>query len=398
MSDPTTVASPIPSDSRSEHEVGREPAGALGANVLLIAPLPPPITGHSLASEVLLRDLAARGHVEVVNLSIGSSNDGTVSPRRLAEVVKVLRQVWRKRKSSDAIYLTIAESFAGNVKDLAIYLICAGRLHRLFIHLHGGSIKKLLFDRRPLVHRLNALAVRRMGGVIVSGPSHEPIFASMIDRDRLHIVPNFAPDQLFVPESSISANFADPRPLRVLYLSGMNEGKGYLDLLHAYLELGQAERAEIQLDFAGKFDSPDPRDVFLRRIAGLPGVRYHGLVDDDAKVRLFAAAHVFCLPTRMFEGQPISILEAYAAACVVLTTGQEGIRDVFRSGVNGVEVAPHAPKALAAALRQQLATDPAALAAMARENRRLAEERYRAARFTDDVARILRTGAAVRSA
>lgn len=381
MSHPPAVA------SRVEEPGARSRAS--GTSVLFIAPLPPPITGHSLASEVLLRALAARGRVEVVNLSLGSSNDGSVSRRRIAEVGKVLRAVWTRRWSADAIYLTIAESLAGNVKDLLIYLICARRLPHMFIHLHGGSIKKLLFDRRPFVRRLNALAIRRMGGVIISGPSHEHIFAPMIDRRRVHLVPNFAPDSVFVDQTSIRDKFANPRPLRVLYLSGMTRGKGYLDLLESYLALGDAQRAEIEVDFAGKFDSTPRRNEFLQAIENVPRVRYHGLVDEEAKVRLFAAAHVFCLPTTMFEGQPISILEAYAAGCVVVATGQEGIRDVFQHGVNGFEIPPHAPGALTETFERLLAADPASLAAMGYGNRALAEERYRASRFTGDLARIL---------
>jgi glycosyltransferase involved in cell wall biosynthesis len=42
------------------------------------------------------------------------------------------------------------------------------------------------------------------------------------------------------------------------------------------------------------------------------------------------------LPTYYpYEGQPISILEAYATGCVVITTAHAGIPDVFKDRVNG---------------------------------------------------------------
>src|SRR2546429_7269476 len=157
-------------------------------NILFTPPLPPPITGHSLASQVFLDELRQTHNVEAVNLSVGTRHDGTVSARRLFEVAKVLTGVGRRQRRTSAIYLTISESVAGNLKDLVIYLLCTTRLSRMYIHLHGGSIGKLLFDRHPRLRRINARFIDNLAGVIVSGPSHVDIFAGMIDRARIHVV------------------------------------------------------------------------------------------------------------------------------------------------------------------------------------------------------------------
>jgi glycosyltransferase involved in cell wall biosynthesis len=335
---------------------------------------------------MLLDGLRQAHDVTVVNLSIGSANNGTVSYRRVLEVGKVLLQVWRKRRGVDAIYLTISQSVAGNLKDLLIYLLCARQLSRFYIHLHGGSIKKLLFDRHRILHWWSALAVRRMAGVIVSGRSHENIFASMIHPHRIHVVPNCAPDGLFVSEDTVVRKYTGTQPLRVLYLSGMTMAKGYRDLADAYLLLSEDARHRVSVDFAGRFDSDDEKAAFLGRIAGVSGIRFHGLVDDGTKRSLFAHAHVFCLPTTMFEGQPISILEAYASGCVVVTTGQDGVRDIFADGINGFEIEKRSPASIAAVL-ERLGSLP--LAPIAARNRKLAEERHRTAQFTESVARIL---------
>ena len=348
--------------------------------VLFIAPFPPPITGHSLAAIVFHDDLVRTHQVASIDLSVGSAHDGAVSIRRIAEVGRVIARVFRHRRGADVVYLTIAESVAGNLKDLLIYLACAGRLSRVYIHLHGGSIKKLLFDRHPFLRWLNRSAIRRLGGVIISGHAHDHIFADMIDQRRVHLVPNFAQDDLFVSPEAIMRKFGEARPLRVLYLSSMTEPKGYLDLLEAYLGLGGTERGLMRLDFAGKFATLAEHERFADMTAGVTGIRYHGVVDAEAKRRLFAEAHVFCLPTKMFEGQPLSILEAYASGCVVVATGQDGIRDVFTHGQNGTEVAQGSPSALAAALGE-LAERGRSLLPIALENRRLAEVRYRTGIF-----------------
>lgn len=357
--------------------------------VLVIAPIPPPITGHSVAATVLIDGLSPSSEVAVVNLSIGSSHDGSVSGRRLLAVGRVIIDVWRKKRGVDAIYLTVAESVAGNIKDLLIYLICVRQLSRFYIHLHGGSIKRLLFDRHSVLRALNTLAVRRMAGVIISGHSHQHIFAPMIDESRIHIVPNFAQDELFVSEQQVVDKFADVAAVRVLYISGMTAKKGYLDLADAYLTLSGDVKRRVVIDFAGAFNSDAERSAFLEKIAGLQGIRYHGLVDRETKRDLFAAAHVFCLPTTMLEGQPISILEAYASGCVVLTTGQKGIRDIFTDEVNGFEIEENSPRSIAAAI-ERISAMGAALAPMAMFNRSQAEARYRTKLFTQAVMKILR--------
>src|SRR5262245_33135198 len=115
------------------------------------------------------------------------------------------------------------------------------------------------------------------------------------------------------------------------------------------------------------------------------------MVDDAAKRRLFAAAHVFCLPTAMFEGQPISILEAYASGCAVIATGQRGIRDVFEDGVNGLELARRDSDSITDCLRNA-AGNVERLAAMAVVHRATADDRYRTAAFSERLRRILEAG------
>lgn len=356
--------------------------------ILLVVPLPPPVTGHSVASQMLLGALDGAHETSVVNLSVGSRHDGRITARRIAEVCRVLAAVWRKQRKADATYFTISESRAGNLKDVLIYMLCAGRLNRLFIHLHGGTIGRELFDRHPFLRKVNGQFIKRLAGVIISGPSHVEIFDGIIDPARIHIVPNSAADDLFVPEREVLDKFAATDPVRVLYLSAMTAEKGCFDLLQGWLGLDPQTRDRIRIDFAGRFDSEADRQVFLDRISGVQGVCYHGLVDPEHKRRLFAQAHVFCLPTRMLEGQPISILEAYAAGCAVIATGQRGIRDVFGDRVNGLEVSERSPSSIGDAL-VSAAGHIDNLRCMALGNRRLAGERYRASMFTSALTRIL---------
>ena len=92
--------------------------------ILFTAPLPPPVTGHSLAAKVFLDYLTPVHELKVVNLSKQSFKGGADSYKRFLEIGILLKQVFQKKMNADLIYLTISESLAGNIKDLFIYLIC----------------------------------------------------------------------------------------------------------------------------------------------------------------------------------------------------------------------------------------------------------------------------------
>lgn len=355
--------------------------------VLFLAPLPPPVTGHSLAALAVRDDLARRHDLAVVDIGKASQHDGRISWRRVREVGRVLARIRREQREADAIYLTTSESVAGNLKDLVIYALCAARLDRLVIHVHGGSLGRRLLDRFRLLRAANAVALRRLAGVIITGDSHRSIFDWVLDERRIHVVHNFADDALFATPASIAARFATTGPLRVIYVSAMSAMKGYDVLADAYLALPPAAQRQVVVDFAGAFETVEAQARFTAKIAGVEGLRYHGLVEGDAKLRLFAGAHAFCLPTAFFEGQPISILEAYAAGCVVLTTPQRGILDVFTPGVHGREIQPNDPSSVREALLALLAQRPSLLP-VALANREWAEQ-FRIARFRSAVRAIV---------
>jgi glycosyltransferase involved in cell wall biosynthesis len=357
-------------------------------NILLIVPLPPPISGHSLVSKALFDELVKYHRVEAVNFNKESYTEGLNNYRRLITVFHVLVAVWHKKKDVEAIYLTISESLAGNIKDLVIYSICHEKLDKTYIHLHGGSIKRLLWDRHKILFKLNKLFIKRFAGVIISGRSHVEIFNSMIQAGKMHIVPNFAQDHLFVSEEAIREKFASLESMRFLFMSNFIEKKGFNELVDAYLSLSGALKKIIRIDFAGRFDSDDKKELFLRKIRGLDRIRYHGIVDDDAKKALFAQAHVFCLPTSFFEGQPISILEAYASGCVVMTTGQQGIRDIFTPGLNGFEVQEKSADSIRSAM-EEIHEKREKLLQIAVTNCILAGEKYRMSTYTSSIRKIL---------
>ncbi|MFG6468714.1 glycosyltransferase family 4 protein [Roseateles sp. BYS87W] len=365
--------------------------------ILFIAPLPEPVTGQSLACKVLFDALAPHHDISVININKPSLKSGQGSLHRGLQSLHYAWRAFRSARRADVIYFTIAESVAGNLKDMAIYLACLPHLSRMVIHLHGGAGMRVLMHDRPLLSRINQWFLRKLGGIILLGERHLDIFQALPPPRRIHLIPNFAQDAFFLPPADIDRKFAQVAPLRLLYLSNLIPGKGYLELLAAFELLSDEERRQLRIDFAGAFENPEDEASFKARIAPHAGLQYHGVVGGAAKADLLAKAHVFCLPTYYpYEGQPISILEAFASGCAVITTDHSGIFDVFEPGACGLAVEKQSPAAVAQALRTCL-TDPSRLRAQGQHNRALADERFRVATYNFSLASLLETFAPPRS-
>lgn len=346
--------------------------------LLFIGPLPEPTTGQSLACKVLLDALHDTYDVTVVDLRKGNFQQGANSLARIGEIGRAIARVRQAQASADIIYLTISESVAGNVKDLAFYAACWRKLDRMVIHLHGGAgMQQLLAGKILGLAAINRYFLRKLGGVIVLGNRLTEMYCSTVGSEKMAIVQNFAPSALFRTDEEIRQNFDDSDRLRVLFLSNLLPGKGATELVAAISDLSPVERERMTFDFAGGFEDEESKRAFQDAVAEQPGVHYHGIVGGDRKRELLARAHLFCLPTYYpYEGQPISILEAYASGTAVLTTDHSGIFDVFTPGQNGFAVEKRSPASILCALRQAL-NDREELKRIALENAALARGFYR---------------------
>jgi glycosyltransferase involved in cell wall biosynthesis len=131
------------------------------------------------------------------------------------------------------------------------------------------------------------------------------------------------------------------RPDRMLLLCGDGEGQGRLE--DAAKRLGVADR-----------------------------VRFLGSRPDVPEV--LGASDVFVLPS-LYEGHPLSVMEAMAAGRPVIATAVGGVPEVVRPGETGLLVAPGDFQALATAM-ERLAGDAAERERLGRNGARIAAERF----------------------
>ncbi|CNI49904.1 colanic acid biosynthesis glycosyltransferase WcaL [Yersinia intermedia] len=352
-------------------------------SVLFIGALPPPITGQSVACKALYDDFKYNNHnMEFINLSKDSLVSGISSFGRILEIVKIVIKIILSLRGKDLIYFTPAESIAGNLKDIIIYFLIYlyGKISLTYIHMHGGAgMKEILSDKHPTLKIINSFFIRRLAGVIVLGDRLVSIYEPFIDKSKISVVKNFATTESFIKYSELKYKNKNRDIMKILYLSNLIKSKGYNDLLDAYFLLGENCRCKLEINFAGGFESAFQEKEFLNRINNIDNIKYHGIVKGKEKKELFTQSDVFCLPTYYpYEGQPISILEAYAAGCTVITTDHSGIYDVFTPEVNGLSVRKNDPSDIKKAL-ERLLEDKLLLRKFSIINARTACTKYRLA-------------------
>lgn len=359
--------------------------------ILVVGPLPPPMTGNALPVKVLCDALPPEA-LEVVNLSKKEHKAGITSIGRVLEIVRCLIRVYRKQKKSTVVYLTIAESFAGNFRDLVIYWFSRKRLTTVIVHMFGGAgMQSILKERGTVQFRLNRYFLNRVGAIVVEGQPQADMFLKAVNHERVYVVPNFAEPFLFTDGESVRRKFASNAPLKILFLSNMLPGKGYRELMTAFENLPDSISEQYQLTFAGKTISSDDEEWLIGKADSVENIRYVGPVYGEEKKRLFNESHVFCLPTYYaYEGQPFSIIEAYASGCAVISTNHSGIKYIFQDAVNGYLVEKRSPESLIRVLAR-IPAEKERLLNIALNNLRQATELYTADQYINRMKDVFNT-------
>ena len=202
--------------------------------------------------------------------------------------------------------------------------------------------------RPPLVLRLyrRIIAVSEEVRRRYESELHVPGGRLVVARNAIR-VPGAPP----TADSALRATLVDGRPDYVVITPArLHAQKG-----HTYLLQAAAQVPDATFVFAGDGPLRMALEAEARRLG--VAVRCVFLGQRSDVPALLAAADLFVLPS-LFEGLPVSVLEAMAAGRPVVATAIGGTDEAVTSEETGLLVAPRDPAALASAIRR-LQADPA---------------------------------------
>jgi glycosyltransferase involved in cell wall biosynthesis len=350
-------------------------------SILVIGPVPPPYHGVATYTRALFSsDLAGEFDLHHLDTSDrrGLDNFGVLDFGNVSLAFKHISQLLRfcLHGKFTVIYLPLSQNTLGFFRDACFIWI--SRLisqAKIIVHFHGSDTFLDFYDQtNAFMKRFIPLTLRQIDVMIVLGERLKHIFSGKVRAVQVvHNGTSFFPPVDGKFERPLSAQ------IRVSFLGRLCRGKGVLDLIHAVPTVLE-KHPDVLFRFAGAWRAreEETRIEALRFISehGLEGsIEFPGTITGAEKTRFFLETDIFVFPSSM-DAFPMVILEAMAAGCPVISTGDVGaIPEVVIDGQTGILVEKQRPGQIAAALLQ-LIEDPQLRIAMGTAARERIERHF----------------------
>ncbi len=363
--------------------------------VLIIGPFPPPIHGMSLANRNLYFKLKKKHEITILDTTTNRifsdlSQQGKFKGIKVFISLKqvlsgTIRILFSKR--FDVVYITPAQNVVGYIKYIPFMWAAHVRRIPYVIHIHGGYFRIMYDQTTGWKRKIIDKSLKNLSGAIVLGDSLKYMFEGLIPNEKIFVCENGVEDEIFATKKEIEEKikrFKKDDTIRVLYLSNLMEAKGIFDLLEA-IKIMKNEGKKIHLDVAGAIEL-NIKNKISKYFKELPDeITYHGVVSGKKKKDFLLENYIFCLPTYYpNEGQPISILEAMANGCAIVTTDHGGIKDIVNEEY-GIFVEKNSPSSAAEGIEKAM-MDFSARSEMAWK---VAKDNYSLDQFVNRVTEVL---------
>lgn len=351
------------------------------SSLVFFGKLPPPYTGMTLANKAVLEVLGQHYKVHLVNYSQGRMKP---TVKGLALTIFYFKQlvlaisrnlVLRKHLRGEdirVVYFVGSASLLGNLLDV-IRLTWLKDGVNVVMHVHTGNwsdnfTKFRLFNGGRYV-------LDKVSRLIVLSDGMKVHLSKFFDEERIYVLRNTIEDKVVCTEAELEIKWSRPKEQkRILYLSNFIESKGYLLLINALEKLREESLdLDFKLTMIGAFPSSTEEAgirALVRSSTIAERIELIGpLFDRTAVKKVFLDSDIFCLPSFYpLEAQPLAILEAMNAGCVVVATRHAGIPEVIENLRNGYLVEKNSLEDLIKGLRNVLTNDVESLAKQARDD------------------------------
>jgi len=344
------------------HHPGSRPVSKPKMKLLVLAQVPPPAHGQSLAVAALLQHLRANPEHEVHHVGLRLSRDSADIGRwRPGKIVATLGAALRAaavllRHGPMPLYYVPAPGQRGALyRDWAVLLLCRPFASGLILHWHAVGLGAWLEERAWVGER--AVTRLALGGAALALVQAEAVAADAraLRPQRIATVRNGVPD----PAPDFRPRAAHGRPATVIFVGLGCAEKGLFDAAAGVRAANRAEPGAFRFVALGPWASAADEARFRELAAGGEDLRHAGFVSAEEKHRLLAAADLFCFPSYYpHEGQPAALLEALAHDLPIVTTRWRGIPENLPAE-HVHYVAPRAPDEVARALFAARAAGPA---------------------------------------
>lgn len=359
--------------------------------LLVVGPIPPPLSGPEIVTRNLIESRALRERYEVIHLNttVRKSNqakgklDSLMVWAFISYVFRFIRCLVIMRPDY-VLYLPTSATLKGWTRDGMTMLLSRPFGAKLVVLFQGGHFRYFYDSLRGSIQTLIGWLIRRSHLVLAQADTLKRQFAGIVPEPRVGTLFNSIDTKFF--DAFESTPRCSGSPVNVLFVGHLSYAKGYCDLLRTLPDLaaryavriqcmGVINRVEHNVFFnqmtGERLRHEDPQECFEKYIE-VNGLARHvkllgGQVHGADKIKVFREADIFVLPSYS-EGFSTAILEAMAAGLPVVVTRVGAAPDVIQDNVNGYVIPPGDVDALRDRL-ERLIVDRDLRLTMGRNNR-----------------------------
>lgn len=305
--------------------------------VLLITHIEPVIHGQALMAKQLVELSKEWDDIELLTLNTVYADDrGKLSgfsfgkTKRLFSYMFQARKMVKKQKI-DQVLMTPAFFRTPFVKDgIFVLFLSWFTKAKLTAWVHMDP-NRLDYEKRGWFFRKFA---RKVAGKfdcwVACAPALLKLWPKWLSENHTTAsVPNGIPIPKEIPQEGETSTSMKSDSVRVLYLSAMDEEKGWLETLEVAKQIC-SENENVIFDFYGgagkQLSDEEIKTVFAE--LNHERIQWHGAVYDAPKHAALNAADIFLFPSHT-EQFPISVLEAMAASLPIVATNVGAVKDAL---------------------------------------------------------------------
>jgi glycosyltransferase involved in cell wall biosynthesis len=270
-------------------------------------------------------------------------------------------RIWQEVKNADAVHALVP----GDIGTVGIFIAIAQRKPLFVRHCGTWGNKSTLANRflnwlLPRIAKGQNIVMATGGGKLPpcpKNPAVDWIFSTTIS-------------EIEWAEMPLSQTWRPGERLKLVSVSRLDPDKNTRTIIEA-LPLVHKFYSETSLDIVG--DGPCLRDLktLARRLGIKDVIRFHGRLVHEDVLTVLSKSHLFVFPTRVKEGFPKVVLEAFACGLPVIATDVSVIPHLIARD-NGIMLKDTGPESVADAIIQIISKQDrlAKVSASARETSR----------------------------
>lgn len=323
-------------------------------SILLVGQTPPPFHGQAVATKILfdhdwpgLKVLRLRMAYSGGEADVGKFGIGKVL--HLAGLILKSWWILLRNRPCYLYYPPASPNLVPVLRDI-VYLFAVRPFSRgIILHYHAGGLPAYIASLNPVLRFLARCAYGRAQASIEIAKSDIDPGEAFSFRRKFRVA-----NGIDVPDMpSHVGNPGADQAFRILYMAGLRETKGVMDIVHTASEL-KARKIDCIFEVAGPWQEEDTRRSFEAAVLEADvadSIVMHGRVTGEEKWILYRDAELFFFPSYYeSENFPLVLIEAMAFGLPVVATRWRGIPEMVVEGETGALCDIRSPEQFADAL------------------------------------------------